>query len=90
MCRWLMLSLLLALAASTARAEPLNTLRDPYGTCDQQTLETGIALERSGDRDALRDHVRSFGCKLIWPRQGFDPWYDPSRERQHGEEREKR
>ena len=67
-----MLALLLALATSTAHAEPLNTLRDPYGHCDQQTLDTAMALERAGDREALRDHVRSYGCKLIWPREAFD------------------
>jgi hypothetical protein len=64
-----MLALLLALATSTAHAEPL---QDPYRECSQQTLDTAIALERAGDREALRDHVRSFGCRLIWPREGFE------------------
>jgi hypothetical protein len=58
-----MLSLLLALAAPAA-AQPLD---NPYGGCDRQTLDTAIALERAGDREALRDHVQSFGCKLIYP-----------------------
>jgi hypothetical protein len=71
-----MLALLLALAASTARAEPL---QDPYRECSQQTLETAIALERAGDREGLRDHVRSFGCTLIWPRAGFNPGFPPER-----------
>ena len=68
MCRWLMLALLLALA-TPAMSEPLH---EPYRDCSAQTLDTAIALERAGDREALRDHVRSFGCRLIWPREGFE------------------
>src|SRR5262249_52192533 len=30
----------------------------------RHTLDTAVALERLGDREALRDHVRSFGCRL--------------------------
>jgi len=65
-----MLALLLVLAAP-AHAEPLDA---PY--CSQQTLDETIALERLGDREAPRDHVRSFGCRLIYPeafhRRGLD------------------
>jgi hypothetical protein len=68
-----MLVLLLALA-TPARGEPLEA---PYRECSQQTLEEAIALERLGDCEALRDHVRSFGCKMIWPREGLDPWHGP-------------
>ena len=28
---------------------------------------TAVALERLGDREALRDPVRSFGCRLVFP-----------------------
>jgi hypothetical protein len=69
MCRWSILALLLALATSApARAEPL---QDPYRECSPQTLDTAIAFERAGDQQALRDHVRSYGCRLIWPKEGF-------------------
>jgi len=81
MSRWLLLALFLVLATP---AEPLNTLTDPYGTCDQQALDTAVALERLGDREALRDHVRSFGCRLIFPREGLNP-FPP--ERRDGRER---
>jgi hypothetical protein len=64
-----------------ARSEPLDS---PYGGCDQQTLDEAVALERLGDREALRDHVRSFGCRLIWPREGLRP-FPP--ERKEGRER---
>ena len=67
--------------ATPAGAEPLNTLREPYRTCDQQTLDTAVALERLGDREALRDHLRSFGCRLVWPREGLNP-FPPERDRQ--------
>ena len=41
-----------------------------------------VALERLGDREALRDHVRSFGCRLYFPREGLDrPERKPRRER---------
>jgi len=83
MSRWLLLALFLVLATPAA-AEPLNTLTDPYGTCDQQALDTAVALERLGDREALRDHVRSFGCRLIFPREGLNP-FPP--ERRDGRER---
>jgi hypothetical protein len=59
---------------STARSEPLD---NPYRDCSQQTLEEAIALERLGDREALHDHVRSFGCKLIWPREAFELFDEP-------------
>ena len=72
MCRWWLLAISLALATPTAAmSEPLH---EPYRDCSAQTLDTAIALERAGDREGLRDHVRSFGCKLIWPRQAFDPF----------------
>ena len=44
-------------------------MNEPYRECSQQTLDTALALERLGDREALRDHVRSFGCKLYFPRK---------------------
>jgi len=74
---WLMLALLLALATSTAHAKPLH---DPYRECSQQTLETAIALERAGDREGLRDQVRSYGCRLIFPWEGFEQ-FPPERGR---------
>jgi hypothetical protein len=61
----------LMLLVTPAAAEPLD---NPYGGCDQQTLDTAIALERLGDREALRDHVRSFGCRLVFPREGLRPF----------------
>jgi hypothetical protein len=70
MNRCALVVLFLALATLVA-AEPLD---NPYGTCDQQTLDTAIALERLGDREALRDHVRSFGCRLIFPDAAFRPF----------------
>ena len=68
--QWL-LTLFVVAMVTPARGEPLNTLREPYGTCDQQTLDTAVALERAGDREALRDHLRSFGCRLVFPREGL-------------------
>src|SRR5262249_53076265 len=68
MRRWLMLVLLVF--ATPAHSEPLD---NPYGGCDRQTRDTAVALERLGDREALRDHLRSFGCRLIWPREGLNP-----------------
>jgi hypothetical protein len=50
-------------------SEPLH---EPYRDCSAQTLETAIALERAGDREGLRDHVRSYGCRLVFPREGFE------------------
>jgi hypothetical protein len=41
--------------------------RHPYGHCDQQTLDEAVALDRAGDREALRHHLRSYGCRLIYP-----------------------
>jgi len=73
-----------ALLATAAHAEPENTLRDPYGHCDQQTLDEAVALERLGDREALRDHLRSFGCRLIWPREGLRQF--PPEPRDKGEQ----
>jgi len=62
---------LLALALATpAHSEPLD---NPYGGCDRQTLDEAVALERLGDREALRDHLRSFGCRLIFPDEAFRP-----------------
>jgi hypothetical protein len=77
-----MLSLLLALA-TPSMAEPL---QDPYRECSAQTLKTAIALERAGDREALRDRVRSFGCKLIYPNEAFELFAPERRE----ERRERR
>jgi len=75
--------LFLALATPVA-AEPLNSLRDPYGTCDQQTLDEAVALDRlPGDKEFLRDHLRSFGCRLIWPREGLQP-FPPERKDRRG------
>ena len=71
-----LVSVPLGLAVTPAHAEPLD---NPYGGCDQQTLDTAVALERLGDREARRDHLRSFGCRLIWPREGLDPFF-PERE----------
>jgi len=78
MSRWL-LALFLVLA-TPAHSEPLD---NPYGGCDRQTLDTAIALERLGDREALRDHVRSFGCRLVFPEalQPFPPERKERRER---------
>jgi hypothetical protein len=84
-----MLALLLALA-TPAMSEPLH---EPYRDCSAQTLDTAIALERAGDREGLRDHVRSFGCKLIWPREAFDVFgeHDRPRDRRDGlDNRERR
>jgi hypothetical protein len=69
--------------AAPAHGEPLNTLREPYGTCDQQTLDEAVAFESAGDREALRDHVRSYGCGLYFPRQlrPFAPERERNRER---------
>ena len=41
--------------------------RHPYGHCDQQPLDEAVALDRAGDREALRHHLRSYGCRLIYP-----------------------
>jgi len=76
MCRWWLLAISLALATSApARAEPLD---NPYRDCSRQTLETAIAFERAGDREGLRDHVRSFGCKLIFPGEAFRLFDEPT------------
>jgi len=55
MCKWWLLAISLVLATQ-ARGEPLD---NPYRECSAQTLDTAIALERLGDREALRDHVRA-------------------------------
>ena len=44
----------------------------PTASARSRPLDTAIALERLGDREALRDHVLSFGCKLVWPKDGGD------------------
>ena len=76
MCRWWLLAISLALATSApARAEPLD---NPYRDCSRQTLDTAIAFERAGDREGLRDHVRSFGCKLIFPGEAFRLFDEPT------------
>jgi len=67
-----------------ARGE--NTLREPYGRCDQQTLDEALPLERAGDREALRSHLRSRGADFevpAIPARGRDP----GRERPIGEPR---
>jgi ABC transporter substrate binding protein len=67
MSRWL-LALFLALA-TPADSE---TLDNPYGGCDRQTLDEAVALSQlPGDREFLRDHVRSFGCRLVYPARFF-------------------
>jgi len=77
----IILAALLALATSPVHAEPLH---EPYRECSQQTLDEAIAMERAGvDREVLRDHVRSFGCKLIWPREGFET-FAPESKRKEG------
>jgi hypothetical protein len=76
MSRWLLV-LFLALA-SPAHSE---TLDNPYGECDRQTLDTAVALERLGDREVLREHVRSFGCRLMFPDEAFRP-FAPERRRE--------
>jgi hypothetical protein len=60
MRRWLLVAIFLTLAITPARSE---TLDEPYGHCDQQTLDGAVALGRLGYREALRDHVRSYGCR---------------------------
>jgi hypothetical protein len=76
MARWL-LALFLALA-TPAVAEPLD---NPYGTCDQRTLDEAVALDRlPGDKSFLRDHLRSYGCRLIYPREGLQPFPPERRE----------
>jgi hypothetical protein len=73
-----------ALAVTAANAEVLD---NPYGHCDQQTLDEAVALDRlPGDKEFLRDHLRSFGCRLIWPREGlqqFPPEPRDKDERRH-------
>ena len=54
----------------------------PHG--DQQTLNEAVALARAGDREALRDHLRSYGCGLYFPRErlrDFPPERSERRER---------
>jgi len=72
---------LLALFLALATPALSETLDNPYGGCDRQTLDTAVALERLGDRGALRDHVRSFGCRLIFPDEAFRP-FAPERRRE--------
>jgi len=62
MRRWLMLALL-ALATSAAHGgEPLD---NPYGTCDQQTLDEAVAIARLPDsHEFLRDHPRGLFAVL--------------------------
>jgi len=79
MSRW-WLALFLALATPAHS----KTLDNPYGGCDRQTLDTAVALDRLGDREALRDHVRSFGCRLIWPREGLQPFPPDERRERRG------
>jgi hypothetical protein len=68
----LLVALLLALLASPAPSEPLD---DPVGHCDQQTLDKPVAISRvGGDRGFLREHVRSYGCALICPKEAFEPF----------------
>ena len=55
--------------------------RHPYGHCDQQTLDEAVALDRAGDREALRHHLRSYGCRLIFPREGLNPFPPERKER---------
>ena len=69
-----MLSLLLALA-TPSMAEPL---QEPYRDCSQQTLDTALALERAGDRRALRDHSAELRLQAILsPRAAGSPARSP-------------
>jgi hypothetical protein len=62
---------LIVMLGTPTRAE---TLSEPYGHCDAQTLDEAVALDRLGDREALRDHLRSYGCRLVFPREGLRPF----------------
>src|SRR5262245_863790 len=77
---WVSSSLPIAAAAACVRvsghslsttAEHSEPLDNPYGGCSQQTLDEAVALSQlPGDRDFLRDHVRSYGCQLVFPNEG--------------------
>jgi hypothetical protein len=70
------------------RAPRAQTLTDPYGHCDQQTLDEAIALDRlPGDKSFLRDHLRSYGCQLIFPREGLQPFPPERRDGERPRER---
>jgi hypothetical protein len=69
MCRWL-IALLLALPR---RRTPNRWTRPIATAASRRSRPRSPLVERSGDREGLRDHVRSFGCKLIWPKLGLDP-----------------
>jgi len=75
MTRWLIF--LVVAFATPAASEPLV----PDYRCDAQTIDTALAFERAGDRQGLRDHVRSYGCKLIWPREAFEQ-FEPVRKQE--------
>ena len=77
---WLLVLFRGAHHAACARRAPEHAA-GPYGHCDQQTLDTAIALERAGDREALRDHLRSYGCRLVYPREGLRPFPDKRKDR---------
>jgi hypothetical protein len=80
--RKLLFALLLTLAAP-ARSEPLD---NPYGGCSQQTLDEAVALSQlPGDRDFLRDHLRSYGCRLVYPNEAFRPFAPERGERKRTE-----
>jgi hypothetical protein len=44
-------------------------------------LRVRLSLHRTEDAKALRDHVRSFGCRLIFPREGLQPFPPEDKER---------
>jgi hypothetical protein len=72
MHRWL-LAIFVALAMP-AHGQPLG--------CDQQMLDEVVALSRlGGNREFLREHVRSYGCRLIYPREGLNPFPPEHRRR---------
>src|SRR6516225_5493214 len=58
----------LALCLTLTTPARSETLAEPYGHCDQQTLDEAVAIDRlPGDKSFLRDHLRSYGCRLIYP-----------------------
>jgi hypothetical protein len=76
--------LLFALFVALATPAHSETLDNPYGSCDQQTLDEAVALDRlPGDKSFLRDHLRSFGCRLTWPREGLRVFAPQPGELQH-------
>lgn len=70
MRKWLLM-LFVVVMVTPAHSEPLD---NPYGGSSQQTLDEAVALSRlPGDRSFPQDHVRSFGCPLIFANEGLRP-----------------